>query len=311
MDLTIRQLRAVLAVADAASFTDAAKRMHVAQSSLSRSVADVERLVGGRLFERTPRSVELTPLGVDFVRVASLALEGHETGMRHIGGLLDGSHGSIRLATLPSLAATLLPPIVAGFRQRFPAVDVRIVDALLDEVLDHVRTGDVDLAITVIEKDHRGTTFQDLATDRFFCVFPKGHRFAAAERVSWPELEGEDFIDFGTSSSVRRHVDRALDQAAVTRRSVTQARNVAAVGGLVAAGLGVSAVPALVLPLLQFAELSHRPLVEPVLQRRIGIVTDPGRPQTPAARGFLESCLRLAQEQPPLPDGVEWTTSRS
>lgn len=308
MDLTIRQLRAVITVADAESFTGAAKRMRVAQSSLSRSVADVERLVGGRLFERTTRSVELTPLGVDFVRVASVILEGHETGMRHIGGLLDGSRGSVRLATLPSLAATLLPPIVAGFRRRFPAVDVRIVDALLDEVLDHVRTGDVDLAITVIEKDHRGTTFRELANDRFFCVFPKGHRLGAAVEVSWPELEGEDFIDFGTSSSVRRHVDRALEQSSVTTRSVTEARNVAAVGGLVAAGLGVSAVPALVLPLLQFADLDHRPLVQPVLQRRIGIVTHPSRAQTPATRGFLESCLRLAQEQPSLPHGVEWAT---
>jgi LysR family transcriptional regulator, carnitine catabolism transcriptional activator len=314
MELTVQQLRIVLAVADAGSFTAAGEHLHLAQSSLSRAVADVERRVGVTLLQRTTRRVRLTPEGREFVRVARDVVASFDRGMNHFAGFLDGTRGLVRIATLPSLAATLLPAVVSVFRRDHPEVGISIEDSLLGQVIAHVDGGDADLAITVSGDQPAGLTFVPIAVDEFSCVFPRGHRFRAegtdaAESDSplpWSDLHDEPFIAFDPTSSVRSHVDRAFAAAGATPATVTEARNIAAVGGLVAAGLGVSAVPSLVLPLLEFARLEHRPLTGPDVTRSIGVVTDPRRPRAPAVDAFLHTLGTARSTGLRLPPGARW-----
>jgi len=314
MDLTVQQLRIVLAVADAGSFTAAGEHLHLAQSSLSRAVADVERRVGVTLLQRTTRRVAPTPEGREFVRVARDVVASFDRGMNHFAGFLDGTRGLVRIATLPSLAATLLPAVVSVFRQDHPEVSISIEDSLLGQVLAHVDGGDADLAITVSGDQPAELTFEPIAVDEFSCVFPGGHRFATETggtpntpmTLTWAELHDEPFIAFDRASSVRFHVDRAFAAAGATPGTVTEARNIAAVGGLVAAGLGVSAVPSLVLPLLEFARLGHRPLTGPEVTRSIGVVTDPRRPRAPAVEAFLHTLATARSSGLRLPQGARW-----
>jgi len=317
MDLTVQQLRIVLAVADAGSFTAAGEHLHLAQSSLSRAVADVERRVGVTLLQRTTRRVAPTPEGREFVRVARDVVASFDRGMNHFAGFLDGTRGLVRIATLPSLAATLLPAVVSVFRQDHPEVAISIEDSLLGQVIAHVDGGDADLAITVSGDQPAGLTFEPIAVDEFSCVFPSGHRFATGTggtprtprtpmTLTWSELHDEPFIAFDRASSVRLHVDRAFAAAGATPGTVTEARNIAAVGGLVAAGLGVSAVPSLVLPLLEFARLGHRPLTRPEVTRSIGVVTDPRRPRAPAVDAFLHTLATARSTGLQLPPGARW-----
>ncbi|QFU90903.1 LysR family transcriptional regulator [Amycolatopsis sp. YIM 10] len=295
MDLTVPQLRAVVEVADAGGFTSAAQRLHLAQSSLSRAIGEVERRVGVALFERTTRKLELTPEGAEFVRIARGVLGSFDAGMRHFAGFLAGTSGHVRVATLPSLAAILLPPVVAAYSRAHPAVELSIEDALSGEVLDRVRAGEVDLAVTVVTEPLPDLDVRELAADRFCGIFPPGHPPVR----DWASLAGEPFIAFGTSSSIRRLVDRALDAASVRTGRRTEARNIAAVAGLVAAGLGVSVVPGLVLPLVSFAGLEHAPLAGPAVDRTIAVVRDPARPLAPAVRAFVEALFTDRTELPP------------
>ncbi|GAA4067171.1 MULTISPECIES: LysR family transcriptional regulator [Actinomadura] len=305
MDLTIQQLRVVLAVAREGSFTAAGERMRLAQSSLSRTVAEVERRVGITLFERTTRRVLLTPAGREFADVAERVVGEFDRGVNHFTGFLAGTRGLVRVATLPSLAATLLPPIVSRFRRDHPDVRIQIEDGLLGQVLDRVRTGRADLAVTVLTEPPDALAFHQIAADRFYCVFPRGHRFGGTdEPLAWHELGGEAFIAFDRVSSVRAFADRALRDAGVRLGPVTEARNIAAVAGLAAAGLGVSAVPGLVLPLIEFARLDRRRLTGPALTRPIGVLFDPRRPQAPAVRRFLDLLETAAEDGAPL---SEWT----
>jgi LysR family transcriptional regulator, carnitine catabolism transcriptional activator len=313
MDLTVQQLRIVLAVADAGSFTAAGEHLHLAQSSLSRAVADVERRVGVTLLQRTTRRVRLTPEGCEFVRVARDVVASFDRGMNHFAGFLDGTRGLVRIATLPSLAATLLPTVVSVFRQDHPEVGVSIEDSLLGQVIAHVDGGDADLAITVSGDQPAGLTFEPIAVDEFSCVFPSGHRFGAESdpaqagaALTWSDLHDEPFIAFDPASSVRSHVDRAFAASGANPATVTEARNIAAVGGLVAAGLGVSAVPSLVLPLLEFARLGHRRLTGPEVTRSIGVVTDPRRPRAPAVDAFLHTLGTARSIGLRLPPGARW-----
>jgi DNA-binding transcriptional LysR family regulator len=287
--LTLAQLRAVVAVADARSFSHASADLLVAQSSLSRTVAKVERQVKVRLFDRTTRQVVLTPSGAEFVQVARDIVAEFDVGMRHYSGFLAGERGLIRIAALPSLAATLLPAVIHAYRLTHHDVRIELDDMLAAEVLDSVATGAVDLAVTVQDHTAKDLRFRSLLTDQFFCVVPPDHRYAERDRVTWDQLSGESFVAFDESSSVRGLVEDVLATRRIELASRVTARNIASVAGLCSAGLGISAAPELVLPLMEFADVRTIPLVEPTLVRTIGVLTNPARSLTPAARQFIEA----------------------
>jgi LysR family carnitine catabolism transcriptional activator len=309
MDLTIQQLRVVVAVHDAGSFTAAAETLLLAQSSLSRSVLEVERRLGVPLFDRTTRSLEPTAEGREFVAIARSTVASFDANLRHFAGFLDGQRGRVRVAALPSLAAILLPAIVSAYQSRHPEVGLSIEDALAGEVLERVRTGVVDFAVTVVSATANAVDdlyVTPVAVDRFCCVFPPGHRFATCTEVAWSDLATEAFIAFDGTTSIRQHLDRAFAESGTRPRNAIEARNISAVAGLVAAGLGVSAVPGLVLPLVRFAGLEHRPLGDPRVERRIAVVGIPHRPLSPAAAAFREAITDASRSGIALPPETSW-----
>ncbi|MCP2164056.1 LysR family transcriptional regulator [Goodfellowiella coeruleoviolacea] len=312
MDLTIQQLRVVIAVHDAGSFTAAAEQLRLAQSSLSRTVLEVERRLGVTLFERTTRRLVPTAEGREFVAIARATTDAFDANLRHFSGFLDGHRGQVRIAALPSLAAILLPPVISAYRRRHNRVELSIEDALADEVLDRVRSGAVDLAVTVVSALAQPLDDLDVspvATDQFCCVFPRDHRFAGLAELSWADLADEPFISFDRTTSIRQHVELAMAEARVRPHTVIDARNIAAVAGLVAARLGVSVVPGLVLPLTQFAELDHRPLRAPRTSRLIAVVRAPHRPLAPAATAFVDALTDASRRALPLPPETSWLPS--
>lgn len=306
IDLGIAHLRAVVAVADARGFTAAAAQLHLAQSSLSRAVADAERRLRVRLFLRTPRGVEMTTEGREVVALARHLLGEFDAGLRHVTGYLDGTRGTLTLAALPALAATLLPNLLASYRTTRPHVTIQVQDMLSEENLKRVRDGTVDLAVTSAPAMDRDLVVQPMADDCFFCVVPATHRLADRGSLSWTDLDGETFIAFNESStSVRGTVDRILAEAGVTVGRVMEARTVGAVAGLTAAGLGVSVVPGFVLPMIEFAGL-RAIVLKPVVHRRICLVRHRRRPPTPAVLAFLDTVKAAAGGACPLPPGASW-----
>ncbi|MCZ2846389.1 LysR family transcriptional regulator [Modestobacter sp. VKM Ac-2978] len=294
IDIPPSHLRALVAVADAGGFTAAAAQLGTAQSSLSRAVADVERRLRVRVFERTTRSLRLTSQGREIIALSRQVLADLDAGMRHLEGYLAGQRGRVTIACLPSVAATLLPPVVVAFRARFPDVQVQVRDGLAADVLDAVHSGSVDLAVTAAPAPLARLTVEQLRLDPFSCAFAPGHRFAGRAEVDWAELTDEPFITFGADSSIRGPVDLALRAAGATPGPVLEARNVGAVAGLTAAALGVTAVPQLVLPMMAFAGVQHAPL-RPAVERRISLVRAPERPLTPSAEAFARELHSMSE----------------
>jgi LysR family transcriptional regulator, carnitine catabolism transcriptional activator len=215
----------------------------------------------------------------------------------------------VRIATLPSLAAILLPGVVSAFRRAHPEVELSIEDALSDEVLARVRGGQVDLAVTVVSAapgSLADLAVTPVATDRFCCVLPPGHRLAARDVLRWEELAEEPFIAFDRTTSIRQHVDAAFAAAGAAPRQVVAARNIAAVAGLVAADLGVSVVPGLVLPLMGFAGVRHVVLDDPAAHRTMAVVRAPTRALPPIAAAFVAALTDPARPRPVLPEQARW-----
>jgi LysR family transcriptional regulator, carnitine catabolism transcriptional activator len=288
MDLTLHQLEIFTRVARSGSFTQAARDLLLSQPVLSRTVRDVERLLDTRLFERTTRSVELTAEGREFLAVAEDILAGYRTGMNRFAAYRAGDRGTITLSALPSIAASLLPPLVSAFLAGHPDVRFTILDGTTQEVLDHVRSGTADLAFTETATPDPGLATRPLREEPMLAVLPTGHALAERSRLSWADLAEGTFIAFTADSSIRRLTDLAFTRAEVAPTAVVETRTVATAAGMIAAGLGLSAMPELVLPLASFAPVVARPLDSPAVTRKLAVHSRRMPPLSPAAAGFLE-----------------------
>lgn len=292
MNLGVHHLKAIAALADCLNFTSAAVGLGVSQSALSRTIAEAERRLKTPLFLRSTRHVELTPDGSAVVSVAREAVAQMEANMRHIEGYLSGQRGRVTIAALPSLAATLLPPVVHEFHQQHPEVDLRVEDVLSGKVADMVSSGEADVGLTADFERAPGIENRLIAEDAFSLAVDGGHPLAEASSVEWRALEGVPLVRFSSGSSVARAVDAALTEAGVQSPPAVQARNVAAIAGLVASGLGVAPVPAFVRPLMDFAGLKFVPL-SPSRTRQISLIRHQTRPMTPAGRAWVQTLDRV------------------
>lgn len=303
INLGLHHLRAIVALADHGTFTAAAAALDVAQSSLSRSVQESERRLHVPLFLRTTRRVTLTPDGEAIIGVARGLVADVDTGMQHMAGYLDGTRGNLRIATLPSLAATLLPPFLLALRSEHPTVRIHVADSLNEQVWDAIGRGTADLAITALRGFvPDGYESQPLAEDDFFVAVPGTHPWAPLPEVQWSQLSHTPVVSFSPASSIQPLVRQALDYHGVVPDEEIAAQNIGAVGGLVAGGLGAGIVPGFVLPLLEFAGLTFVAL-RPRVSRKIVLLRSRDRPLTPVAHAWVN--IVTGPHRPEL-RGVRW-----
>lgn len=307
MDTTLRQFRMFLAVVEAESFTDAARRISASQSSVSRAVTDLESALGVRLLERDTRNVELTAAGRVAQRLAGELLDVHESVVRTMRRFATGDAGTVTLSTLPSVAAALLPDVMKSFRTRHPDIAMRMRDGLEGRVLEDVLNGTADFAITTLSHRSERLRSEPLIRDEVVALLPVGHPLGDQDTVCWSDLVGHPFVALGHASSVRRITDGAFSQIGGADAWVTEVGSIPAVGGLVAAGLGVSALPSLVLTMIGANEVICRRLVDPVVFRPLDVVR---RTRTwevpPAGQHFLDALAEMRASDHPLPAGVSW-----
>jgi len=301
-------LEAFASVARTLSFSSAAEAMHLSQSSLSRTVKQMETRLGSRLLDRDTRNVGLTAEGRELLEVAEDTLACHRDGMTRMQTFLAGGRGTVSIATLPSIAASLLPAVISAFLAEHPDVQVRIHDELSETVLHQVGTGLVDFGLTTAPGPLEGITSAPLVVDRFYALMRDDHPLTARDSVSWAELARQPFIALGSDSSVRRLTDHAFAVADARVEHLVEARNVTTVGGLVAAGLGVSALPGLVWNLIGVPGLARRPITDPVVDRDLAVITAAGRSQSPGGQLLLDRLEQLEGDVD-LPEGV-WHAAR-
>lgn len=272
-DLSTRQLRAFLALADRASFTRAAEAVHLSQPAFSALIQALEDAVGARLFDRTTRSVQLTPEGRLFEPSARRLLAGMAEALQDLGDQVERRRGRVHIAALPSLAAGWLPALFAEFRAAWPGVELALSDQLSDACVDLVRGGQADFALAsggTRPADAAGLAMQPLCTDRFHLVCRADHPLASMARPSLRRIAQYPFVHMTRNSSVRQALEAALHPLAMN--TVLEVEQLATVMGMVEAGVGISVVPTLTLYQFRRETLAIRPIPLPQLTRRIYLV---------------------------------------
>src|SRR5574341_1000429 len=149
-NLSTRQLRAFVALAEARNFTRAAARCHLSQPAFSALIRSLESALGARLFDRTTRTVELTAEGSLFLDGAMRLLHDVQATVADLGDHVARRRGRVSLAALPALAAGWLPQVLAQFHARHPHIELDVADALSEECVERVRAGRADFALAAV-----------------------------------------------------------------------------------------------------------------------------------------------------------------
>lgn len=286
MNLTLKQVRAFLAVAQAGSFTAAARRLHLTQSAVSVLITELEAVFGLRLFHRTTRMVQLTEAGREFLPVAQhvvLELEAAVTSSRE---LVAQKRGRVALAATSLMSSLLLPRAIARYAQLQPGVSVVLHDSLAAQIQPKVRDGEVDFGIGTFERSARELVAQPLMTDTLVLACAPDHPLASRRQVPWRALAGHPFIALTRDNSVGQLISEALGGAGVDIRPAYEVTHLWTVVGMVDAGLGVAVLPSYAVAIAQLYRIRFVRLVEPSIKRETSFVMRRGLQLSPAAQGF-------------------------
>jgi DNA-binding transcriptional LysR family regulator len=294
INFDLQQLEAFTAVAERGSFRAAADHIHLSAPALSRRIDKLETILGARLFNRTTRDVELTPLGQLFLERARATLDDLESAMLGITDIAASRSGRVTVACVPSAAIHFLPSVVRTFSERYPLIRIRVVDEAASLVLASVVTGESDFGISFMGSRVPGVEFEAIHTDPFVLAVPRNHALAKRKSLAWADLQTHRLIAVARSSGNRQLLDDALANAGVNPNFSLEVSHIATLLGMVEAGLGLAAVPRLALPPAHPA-LAGIALRKPGVARVLGLATRRGANLRAPAKMFhdyLREALR-------------------
>jgi DNA-binding transcriptional LysR family regulator len=287
----ITALRVFVHVADCGNIRDAAARLYRTPSAVSMTLKALEQDLGAPLFE-SDRKSRLTALGEEVRGIAAEMLREHDRALERIEAVATGRQGRLQLASVPSVAAELLPGLLAGFLDARPGVTIELVDTDSRSVHAMVADGTVELGIAGPVMPGAGLSFAPLFRDPFRLVCRGDHALAArGGPLGWGDLTGERVIGNDAASAIAAAEYRALVGA-----SALKARNVISLLALVRAGAGVTLLPRLATVSLT-PDLVALPLDDAGAEREVGVVLRDGRSPGPVCRAFLD-CLAAACAPP-------------
>lgn len=243
--MELRHLRYFLAVAQELSFTRAAERVGIAQPPLSYQISNLEHELGTTLFNRTRRSVALTPAGEALVPYAKLILNLTENAASSIKALGSGRSGTLRVGALFSTIYTFLPAVIQQFRATRPDVKLLIQQMTVKEQLAALRDGTIDVGLLRGPSETEGLIARTLANERFMAAMPEGHPLDDRDVVPVEMLVEHPFLMISSAFNpdYASRVRLLLSQFEGRLQVVEEVTDIHALIGLVAAGLGVTLVP--------------------------------------------------------------------
>lgn len=244
MNLSPRQLKIFVSLAHSLNFSLTADAFCVTQPTMSKLIREIEEEVGARLFERTTRSVQLTPEGDALLEVATRVSNAFEQGITELEAVARHHAQRLSVAALPTLAAMLLPPLVRRLREQTPNAFIRVHDVFTDTALDLLRARHADLALTGLDIIHKDLAYEEILQERFVLLSRREDaRPGGLDEWSVPALDALPLIAMPQGTGTRRVVETAFLKKGVTFRPVMELRNLNAIGKFVKAGCGYSLLP--------------------------------------------------------------------
>jgi LysR family hydrogen peroxide-inducible transcriptional activator len=292
MELKLKDLRYLVAVADQRHFGRAAARCFVSQPTLSAQLKKLEQALGVQLIERAPNNVSLTAVGEEIVARARRILEASDEVVALARSHHDPLSGRLRLALLPTIGPYLLPQVAPVIRKALPRLKLHLYEYQTAPLLAKLHAGELDVGILALPVELEGLESRELYREEFLLAVPERHPLAARERVRVADLRDETLLLLEEGHCLRDQALEVCSRVGVRDSQDFRATSLETLRQMVAAGAGVTLLPELAGRGAYRAGrgVALRPFVRPAPVRHIGAVwrkTTPRRAAIEAVCGLI------------------------
>ncbi|MGI9335500.1 MAG: LysR family transcriptional regulator [Gammaproteobacteria bacterium] len=284
MDLLL--LRSFLAVADAGTITEAADRMAVTQSALSRRLQQLEEQLGAQLLSRGRQGAELTEVGRLVEAEARLLTMRYDSLRQAIAEQLQLHRGTVRIGGGATVTSYLLPQAIAEFRAEHPGIRFQLKEASSREVAADVARGQLEIGAVTLPVMSRGLSIRPLFTDDIVLVCGRDHPVARKRNVRSRDLVDYAFVSFEADSAIRQTIDAALRGAGVELDVVMELRSIPSILEMVLSTGNLAFVSSL--SVHGRRELKRVTVRDVSVSRKLGLATRASMPLSAAASAFAE-----------------------
>ncbi len=292
MELKLKDLRYLVALADQRHFGRAAARCFVSQPTLSAQLKKLEQALGVQLIERAPNAVSLTQVGEEIVARARLILEASDEVVELARSHHDPLAGRLRVALLPTIGPYLLPEVAPVIRKALPRLQLHLYEYQTGPMLEKLHGGELDLGILALPVELAGLESRELYKEEFLLAVPERHPLASHERVRVADLRAETLLLLEEGHCLRDQALEVCGRVGVRDSQDFRATSLETLRQMVAAGAGVTLLPELAGrgAYRSGRGVVLRPFVRPAPARHIGALwrrTTPRRAAIDAVSGLI------------------------
>jgi LysR family hydrogen peroxide-inducible transcriptional activator len=246
--MNLRDLKYIIAVAETRHFGKAAERCFVSQPTLSGQIKKLEEELGVAIFERTNRSVEITPVGATIVEHARLIMEQADVIEQLARAQQDPLAGPLRIGAIPTLSPYLMPLILAPLKKQHPQMKLVLSEELTDTLLERLHNHEIDAALLATPVEEQGLESNPLFDEPFWVAFPRKHPFYTRDKITLKDLDQETLLLLAEGHCLAQ---QAMDVCHLEQRQSQgdmadlRAASLETLIQLVKAGFGITLIPAL------------------------------------------------------------------
>jgi LysR family hydrogen peroxide-inducible transcriptional activator len=272
--MNLRDLRYLVAVADAKHFGKAAAACHVSQPTLSAQIKKLEDYLGVKLLERHARGVTLTEVGRELVERARRVLRDSDEMVNLARDFRDPLAGNLSIALIPTVGPYLLPLIAKRLRKQLPRLRLMLYEYRTEPLLAKLAAGHLDVGIIALPGDADGTVERELYREDFVAALPPGHALAHKSSVKVSDLSGEPLLLLEDGHCLRDQALEVCSRIDINENQDYRATSLETLRQMVAAGWGVTLLPKLATtgPFASGHGVIVKPLPRPAPHRVVGAI---------------------------------------
>jgi LysR family cyn operon transcriptional activator len=287
--MELRHLRYFVALAECLSFTRAAERAHVTQSTLSHQIRQLEDELGHPLFDRIGKRVMLTESGETFLGYASKALREVDQGISDLMRAGDQLSGEVRVGATGTFNIGFVPECLAMFLQRNPTVKVTVDELAADAIAQRLIDATLDVGIAYQPSDPTRLWFEPLYTEEMVLVVSPRHPLAQRKRIRMVELHRQSMVLLPRDFTTRTMLDECFRSCGAEPVVAAEMNTIAPMVGLVARTQLAAIVSSHAVQPRD--DVRVIPIESPTPVRTPGMLWKRDSKQSPAVRSFA-SCIR-------------------
>lgn len=292
-DVSIKQIRAFLAVASTHSFAKAAKTLNVSASALSLTVQQLEQSIAQKLFERTTRAVALTEAGAVFLPIAERLIADFARAVDDVRRFPTRQRRRVCVGSCASVIKLALAPAMAEMYNEDPQITLCLYEDTTLNILSRVTRKEIDFGITTLWTKVEGVEAIPLLDDRLGLLTAQGHPLSTnTATLPWSALRGANIATLMPGAALRARIERDVQIGHVLDQPFHEVSSVCALAALVEARAWCSVVPALTAESFGTGRFIFRPLVRPTSWRTLYIIMPKGQPSTPIAHNVIRIMIR-------------------